>query len=77
MARRLFSTPFVQRSREMAHPVLTKAFLQLIPEAAMLFAPFGCTNPPPPVPPAQNHNTLYQVTSQAENCMTHICIYCV
>jgi len=31
-----FLSPFVQRRREMAHPVLTKGFLQLSPEAAML-----------------------------------------
>ena len=44
-----FVSPFVQRRREMAHPVLTKGFLQLSPEAAMLFIPFGCTHPTPPV----------------------------
>ena len=41
----------------MAHPVPTKAFLQPSPEAAMLFAPFGCTHSPSPAPPfllAQN-----------------------
>ena len=37
-----FLSPFMQRRREMDHPVLTKAFLQLRPEAGMLFAPFGC-----------------------------------
>ena len=35
----------------MAHRVLTKAFLQPSPVIAMLFAPFGCTHPPPPVMP--------------------------
>jgi len=35
----------------MAHPVPTKAFLQPSPEAAMLFAPFGYTHPPPHLPP--------------------------
>jgi len=25
-------------------------FSQLSPDTAMLFSPFGCTNPPPPVP---------------------------
>jgi len=35
----------------MAYPVPTKAFLQSSPEAAMLFAPFGCTRPPLPVTP--------------------------
>ena len=43
-----FLSRFMQ---EMAHPVPTKAFLQPSPEAAMLFAPFRCTHPPPPVPP--------------------------
>ena len=41
----------------MAHPVLTKGFLQLRPEAAMLPGPRVETRPPPPVPPfllAQN-----------------------
>jgi len=33
----------------MADPVPTKASLQQSPEAAMLFAPFGCTHPLPPV----------------------------
>jgi len=35
----------------MAHPVTTKAFLQPSLETPMLFAPFGCTHPPPPVLP--------------------------
>jgi len=35
----------------MALPVAIKAFLQMSPYAAMLFAPIGCTHPPPPVPP--------------------------
>ena len=34
----------------MAHPVLTKGFLQLSPEAAMLPGPSVETRPPPPVP---------------------------
>jgi len=29
----------------------TMALLELSPDMAMLFAPFGCTHPPPPVPP--------------------------
>jgi len=37
--------------QEKAHPVPTKGFLQLSPEAAMLFPPFGCTHPSPPVAP--------------------------
>ena len=48
---------FVHRRREMAQPGLTKGFLQLSPEAAMLPGPRVETRPPPPVPPfllAQN-----------------------
>ena len=36
---------------EMALPVPTKSFLQPSPDAAILFAPFGCTHPPPSVTP--------------------------
>ena len=36
---------------EMALPVPTKSLLRTSPDAAMLFAPFRCTHPPPPVPP--------------------------
>jgi len=35
----------------MALPVPTKSFLETSPDAAMLFAPFRCTHPPPPIPP--------------------------
>ena len=35
----------------MALPVPTKSLLKTSPDAAMLFAPFGCTYPPRPVPP--------------------------
>ena len=35
----------------MALPVPTKSFLQLRPDLAMLFAPFGYNHPPPSVPP--------------------------
>ena len=35
----------------MALPVLPKSLLKMSPDTAMLFAPFGCTHPPPPVPP--------------------------
>ena len=65
----------------MAHPVPTKAFLQPSPEAAMLFAPFGYTHPPHPVPPSPtisahaepiSKKTLREVTSQAQNLLTSI-----
>ena len=52
-----FLHPFVQESRQMAHPALTKAFLQAAATAAMHCQPERCTHPPPPVPPfllAQN-----------------------
>jgi len=35
----------------MALPVPTKSLLRTSPDAVMLFAPFGYTHPPPPVPP--------------------------
>ena len=35
----------------MALPVPTKSLLKTSPDAAMLFAPFGCTHPLPPVLP--------------------------
>ena len=35
----------------MVFPVPTKLLLKMSPDTAMLFAPFGCTHPPPPVPP--------------------------
>ena len=31
----------------MALPVPAKSLLKMSPDAAMLFAPFGCTSPPP------------------------------
>jgi len=36
---------------EMALPVPAKLLLKTSPDVAMLFAPFRCTHPPPPVPP--------------------------
>ena len=39
----------------MGHLVPTKAFLQPSSDVAMLFAPCGCTHPPPPVPPPSAH----------------------
>ena len=35
----------------MALPAATKLFLETSPDTAMLFAPFGCTDPPYPIPP--------------------------
>jgi len=57
MARRPFSKPVRAQEERNAHPGLTKGFLQLSPEAAMLSGPRVKTRPPPPVPPfllAQN-----------------------
>jgi len=36
---------------EMTLPVPTKSLLKTSPDTVMLFSPFGCTDPPPPVPP--------------------------
>ena len=46
-----FLSPFILKTREMAYPAPTKGRSKLSPNAAMLFAPFGCTHPPPPAPP--------------------------
>ena len=67
----VFSAPFLQKGREMAHPVPTKAIVQPGPDTAMLFAPFGCTHPPPSVPPFLPMQNLFpkdfvKVTSQEE-----------
>ena len=35
----------------MALPVPTKLLLKTSPDVAMLFAPFWCTHPSPPIPP--------------------------
>ena len=47
----MFVTPFMPKRIEMALPVPTKSLLKTSPDAAMLFAPFGCTHLPPLVPP--------------------------
>jgi len=47
----LFLTPFMPKRIEMALPVPTKSLLKTSPDTDMLFAPFGCTYPPPPVLP--------------------------
>ena len=46
-----FLSPFMLKTREMAYPAPTKGRSKLSPNAAMLFAPFGCTHPPPLAPP--------------------------
>ena len=46
-----FLNPFVHRRTAVAHSEPTKAFSKRRPETAMLSAPFGCTHPPPPIPP--------------------------
>ena len=73
-----FLSSFVQRRREMAHPVLAKGFLRLSPEAAMLPGPRVESHPPPPVPPfllAQNLSPKDIAGSDIASCMTHICVY--
>ena len=60
---------------EMAFPVPTKSLLKMSPDAAMLFAPFRCTHPPPPVPPfllMQNLSPKDIAGSDAESLMTDI-----
>ena len=47
-----FLSPYMPKTAEMALPVPTKTFLSRSPDTAMLFAPFGCTHPPPPAPPS-------------------------
>jgi len=64
----------------MAHPVPTKGFLQLSPRRGSHAVCTLQVHPPPPVPPfllAQNLSPkdIAEVTSRAESCMTHICIY--
>ena len=46
-----FLSPVMPKMAEMALPVPTKTFLSRSPDTAMLFAPSGCTHPPPLVPP--------------------------
>jgi len=41
----------MQKRIEMALPVPTKLLLKTSPDAAILFAPLGCTHPPPTVLP--------------------------
>ena len=67
-ARSLFSKPIhAKEEREMDHPVPTKAFLQPSPEAAMLFAPFVCTHPPPPVSPFVLAQSLFSKGTVGSN----------
>ena len=47
----MFLTPFMPKRTEMALPEPNKSLLKTSPDAAMQFALFGCTHPPPPVPP--------------------------
>ena len=59
-----FLCPFVQESKQMAHPALTSTFLQAAAMATMHCRPERCTYPPPPVPPfrlAQNLSSKWIV----------------
>jgi len=47
---------------EMALTVPIKLLLEMSPYMAMLFAPFWCTHPPPPVPPFCWNRTYLQRT---------------
>ena len=49
--RLLVSNSIYSKKDRMALPVPTKSLLKMSPDAAILFAPFGCTHPPPPVLP--------------------------
>ena len=49
--RKRFLYPFVQESRQMAHPSLTKAFLQAAATTTMHCQTERWTHPPPPIPP--------------------------
>ena len=70
-----FLNPFVHRRTAVAHSEPTKAFSKQSPETAMLSAPFGCTHPPPPVPPFLLLQSLQEVTSQEESFMPDISGY--
>ena len=49
--RSLVSNSIYAKKDRNGPPSDTKLLLKTSPDAAMLFAPFGCTYPPPPVPP--------------------------
>ena len=49
--RSLVSNSNYAKRIEMALLVPTRLLLNTSPDVAMLFAPFGCIHPPPPVPP--------------------------
>jgi len=75
--RSLVLTPFMPKRIEMVLPVPTKSLLKTSPDAAMLFAPFGCTTHLPLFHPfcssiTQFPRTLPEVTSEAESLMTDI-----
>ena len=56
-AKGAFSMPVVQEDRRMAHPALTRAFLQAAATAVMHCQSERCTNPPPT---ASAENRLHQ-----------------
>jgi len=49
--RSLVSNSIYVKRTEIALPMPTKSLLKTSPDTAMLFAPFGCTHPPPPILP--------------------------
>ena len=48
---RLLVSNSIYAKKDRNGPVPTKSLLKMSPDAAMLFAPFRCTHPSPPVPP--------------------------
>ena len=49
--RSLVSNPIYAKKDRNGPPDANQVLLKTSPDVAMLFAPFGCTHQPPPVPP--------------------------
>jgi len=61
-----YITPFMPKGTEIALPLPTKLFPEMILDVAMLFVPFWCTHPPPPFCWSRTYypqRTLSEVTS--------------
>ena len=61
-------------SMEMALPVPTKTFLPRSSDMAMLFAPSGCTHPPPPAAPFVLSQNLCVCLCVCVRMHTHVCV---
>ena len=77
-----FLRPFMQRRREMANRMLTRGYLQLSPEAAMLLGPRVETHPPPPVPPflelkSKSQGPCWNWHHKLKVVWCRLCVYCV